>query len=179
LADDERPGGPAEPEPAEGPEPEPAEATERERAEAPEPEPAEAPESESAEAAEPEPAEAAGVDEPGGAGTPRAEEPAAEARPGGTQEITVEELMAAMREIKIGAFLLQTLSTLASLAYGKLESGDLDEARAAIDAIGALVPVLEGRVEEPVRKDFERALANLRLAYASAAATTGEPEPGP
>jgi hypothetical protein len=102
-------------------------------------------------------------------------------QPAGPQEVTVEELQAAMREIKIGAFLLQTTSTLASLAYGKLELAELDEARAAIDAIGAILPVLEGRVDEPVRKDFERALANLRLAYASAAAKSeppGEP-PGP
>ena len=100
---------------------------------------------------------------------PEPESPEPEPDAARPQEATVEELMAAMREIKIAAFLLQTTSTLASLAYGKLEAGELEETRTAIDAIGALVPVLEGRVDDPVHKDFERALANLRLAYASAA----------
>jgi len=101
--------------------------------------------------------------------SPEPESPEPEPDAARPQEATVEELMAAMREIKIAAFLLQTTSTLASLAYGKLEAGELEETRTAIDAIGALVPVLEGRVDDPVHKDFERALANLRLAYASAA----------
>jgi hypothetical protein len=101
--------------------------------------------------------------------SPEPESPEPEPDAARPQEVTVEELMAAMREIKIAAFLLQTTSTLASLAYGKLEAGELEETRTAIDAIGALVPVLEGRVDDPVHKDFERALANLRLAYASAA----------
>jgi hypothetical protein len=137
---------------AEDERPEP-EATETEAAEtAPE-----APEPESPEPESPEPE------------SPEPESPEPEPDAARPQEATVEELMAAMREIKIAAFLLQTTSTLASLAYGKLEAGELEETRTAIDAIGALVPVLEGRVDDPVHKDFERALANLRLAYASAA----------
>jgi hypothetical protein len=85
------------------------------------------------------------------------------------REPTIEDLAAALRQIEVGQFLLSTVSTLASLAFGKIEQGELPQAKAAIDAIGALLPVLEGQVDESLRKDFEHALANLRIAYADAA----------
>jgi hypothetical protein len=85
------------------------------------------------------------------------------------REPTIEDLAAALRQIEVGQFLLSTVSTLASLGFGKIEQGELPQAKAAIDAIGALLPVLEGQVDEALRKDFERALANLRVAYADAA----------
>lgn len=85
------------------------------------------------------------------------------------REPTVEDLAAALRQIEVGQFLLSTVSTLASLAFGKIEQGELPQAKTAIDAIGALLPVLEGQVDEALRKDFERALANLRIAYADTA----------
>ena len=84
------------------------------------------------------------------------------------QQPTMDDLMEAIRGIKMGQFLLSTVSTLASLAYGKLDQGEPDEAKAAIDSIQALLPVLEGRVEEPMRRDFEAALANLKVAWADA-----------
>ena len=82
----------------------------------------------------------------------------------------IEDLAEALRQIEVGQFLLSTVSTLASLAFGKIEQGELSQAKAAIDAIGALLPVLKEEVEEDLFRDFERALANLRLAYADAAA---------
>jgi hypothetical protein len=85
------------------------------------------------------------------------------------REPTLEDLAAALREIEVGQFLLSTVSTLASLAFGKLEQGELSQAKAAIDAIGALLPVLQSEVEDALYRDFERALANLRVAYADAA----------
>ena len=90
------------------------------------------------------------------------------------REPTVEDLAQALRQIEVGQFLLSAVSTLASLAYGKLEQGELGQAKAAIDAIGALLPVLEGQVEEAFLRDFERALANLRVAYADAASSPPE-----
>lgn len=60
-------------------------------------------------------------------------------------------------------FLVATTSTLASLAFAKLDGGDLGQARTAIDAVAALVPLVEG---EPGR-DLKSALANLHVAYAS------------
>jgi len=80
----------------------------------------------------------------------------------------VDELIEAIRTIEVGQFLLSTVSTLASLAYGKLDAGALDEAKTAIDAVRALLPVLGDQVEESLRRDFEAALANLQVAYADA-----------
>jgi len=85
------------------------------------------------------------------------------------REPTLEDLAAALQQIEVGQFLLSTASTLASLAYGKLEQQKLEEAKTAIDAIGALLPILHGHVEESLLADFDRALANLRIAYADAA----------
>ena len=84
----------------------------------------------------------------------------------------MEDLMQAIREIKVGQFLLTTVSTLASLAYGKLEQGELEQAKAAIEAIRVLLPVLEGQVEADLLRDFSQALANLQIAYADAASGT-------
>jgi hypothetical protein len=80
----------------------------------------------------------------------------------------MDDLMEAIRQIEVGQFLLSTVSTMASLAYGKLESGDLGQTKVAIDAIEALLPVLEGQVEEAMLRDFHSALANLKVAYADA-----------
>ncbi len=57
-------------------------------------------------------------------------------------------MLGAIREAKVGELVLSTVSTLASVAYGKLESKELDEAKRAIDAIDALLPLLEGEIDE-------------------------------
>ena len=68
-----------------------------------------------------------------------------------------------------------SVSTLAlARAYGKLEAGDLDEARLAIDALAALAAPARGPVDAS-RRDFEQALANLQLAYADAVTATDQP----
>ncbi len=85
------------------------------------------------------------------------------------QQPGLDELMQAIREIEVGQFLLTTVSTLASLAYGKLDQRELEQAKAAIEAIRALLPVLEGQVEGDLARDFGQALANLQVAYADAA----------
>jgi hypothetical protein len=86
-------------------------------------------------------------------------------------EPTFEELIAQLRGIKLADFVLSTTMTLASLAYGKLDAGELDEARLAIDALAALVPLLEG----DVKRDVGQTLANLQLAYAGAVAAPKPP----
>ena len=85
------------------------------------------------------------------------------------QQPGMDDLMQAIREIEVGQFLVTTVSTLASLAYAKLEQGELEQAKAAIEAIRALQPVLEGQVEADLLRDFGQALANLQVAYADAA----------
>jgi hypothetical protein len=88
------------------------------------------------------------------------------------EELTEEELLDQFRLMKVSDLVLSTLFTLTQLGYGKLEPSarDLDQARLAIDSLGALLPVAKTAVPEEVTRDFESALANLRLAYAKVAA---------
>ena len=95
-------------------------------------------------------------------------ESTADETPPGTPSL--DDIARQIQAIPIGDFLVSTVMTLTSIAYGKLGAKELDQARGAIDAIGALVPVLEGRIEPQMKRDFEQALANLRIAYADASA---------
>jgi hypothetical protein len=67
----------------------------------------------------------------------------------------------------VDQFLVAAASTLASLAFAKLEAGDLAQARKAIDTLATLLP----HVESGLRAELERALTNLQVAYASAASS--------
>ena len=89
-------------------------------------------------------------------------------------EPTLEDLAEAISKIEVGQFLLSAVSTLASLAFGKIEQGELAQAKVAIDAIRVLLPVTAGQVEEGFMRDFERALANLQVAYADAASAASD-----
>jgi hypothetical protein len=84
----------------------------------------------------------------------------------------VEELQAELAKLKVSDLLVQTLYTVSSLGYHRLsgEAKDLGQAKLAVEALKALVPVLEGEVPEEAMRDFRQVLANLQLAYASAAA---------
>jgi hypothetical protein len=88
------------------------------------------------------------------------------------EPVTEEELLAALRDLRISDLLVQTLSTVSSLAYHRLEKEhrDLDQVRLAIEALRALVPVLEGAVPPELKRDLEAVTANLQLAYADAVA---------
>jgi hypothetical protein len=98
---------------------------------------------------------------------------------GEPQQPTDEELMKQLEEelkkLKVSDLLVQTLYTVSSLAYRKLseEDRDLDQAHLAIEALRALVPVLEGSVGDDVVRDFRQVTSNLQLAYADAAKATG------
>jgi Domain of unknown function (DUF1844) len=85
-------------------------------------------------------------------------------------EAALEAMMIAIREAPIAQLIVSSISTLASAAYGKLEAGDLVEAKTAIDAIDALLPVTAGDLDEGLRRDLEQALTGLKLAYADAVA---------
>jgi hypothetical protein len=84
------------------------------------------------------------------------------------EEITPEQLAEELRKLKIEDLVLSTVSTLGQLAYTKLEAKDFEQARLAIDATAALLPTLEGRVDEDVLRDFKQLLANVRMAFTSA-----------
>jgi hypothetical protein len=80
-------------------------------------------------------------------------------------EVDLEALQEQLASFSVEQFLVSAASTIASLAYAKIEGGDLEQARKAIDALGALVPHLEG----PLADDLARALTSVQVAYATAA----------
>jgi hypothetical protein len=80
-------------------------------------------------------------------------------------EIDVEALQEELAAFSVEQFLVSAASTIASLAFAKLERKDLEQARKATDALAALVPQLEG----PLAADLGLALTSLQVAYAEAA----------
>jgi len=102
---------------------------------------------------------------------------------------SVDEIAAQLAALKVSDFLLSSASTLVALAFGKLDGGQPDEARLAIEALRGLLPAFEGSIPEQAGKELHQALASLQLAYASAvsapkhddapgaAAGPDEPEP--
>jgi hypothetical protein len=89
-----------------------------------------------------------------------------------SEEELVEQLQEELKKLKISDVLVQTVFTVSSLGYRRLaeEDRDLEEARLAIEAVRALVPVLKGTVPDQVTHDFEQLIANMQLAYAKAVA---------
>ncbi len=94
------------------------------------------------------------------------------------RDVTPEQLAEAIRGLKVSDLLLSTCSTLAQLGYAKLEPAtrDLDQARLAIEALRALVPVFEQSGTDDVARDFRQVVANLQLAFADAARGAGARE---
>ncbi len=93
-------------------------------------------------------------------------------QPPETEQELVEQLQAELSRLQVSDLLVQTVYTISSLGYHRLsgDNKDLDQARLAIEALKALVPVLQGTVADEVVRDFNQVLANMQLAYASAAA---------
>jgi hypothetical protein len=87
-------------------------------------------------------------------------------------EPTPEQLLEAVRNMKVADLLLSTAATLAQLGFAKLDEStrDLEQAHLAIDGMKGLLATLEGAVPEEVLRDFNQVVANLQLAYASAVA---------
>jgi hypothetical protein len=90
-----------------------------------------------------------------------------------------DELMKQLEEelwtLMVSDLLVQTLYTVSSLGYRRLseQDRDLDQARLAIEALRALIPVLEGAASDELVRDFKQVTANLQLAYADAAKDAG------
>lgn len=86
-------------------------------------------------------------------------------------EPTGEELIEAVKRMKVSDLLLSTAATLAQLGFAKLDepTRDLEQARLAIEGLKALLGALEGAVPEDAIRDFNQVVANLQLAYANAA----------
>ena len=85
----------------------------------------------------------------------------------------VKQLEEELKKLKVSDLLVQTLYTVSSLGYRRIseEERDLDQARLAIEALRALLPVLEGSATEELIRDFKQVTANLQLAYADATKT--------
>jgi predicted nucleic acid-binding protein len=88
-----------------------------------------------------------------------------------TDEQLIQQLEEELKKLKVADLLVQTLYTVSSLGYRKLsdEDRDLEQARLAIEALRALLPVLEGSVGDELVRDFKQVTSNLQLAYADAA----------
>jgi hypothetical protein len=90
-------------------------------------------------------------------------------------EQSQEELLARLEEefakLKVADVLVQTVFTVSSLGYRSLgeEHRDLDQAKLAIDALRALVPVMKDALPAELTRDFDQLVANMQLAYAKAA----------
>src|SRR5436190_24327235 len=93
-----------------------------------------------------------------------------------SDEELLKQLEEELKTLKVADLLVQTLYTVSSLGYRRLseEDRDLDQARLAIEALRALVPVLEGSVGEDVLRDFKQVTSNVQLAYADAARAKSE-----
>jgi hypothetical protein len=100
-----------------------------------------------------------------------------------TEEEMRAALEAELRKVTVDDVLLQTAVSLinlggrrAGLTPGTEDERDLAQVQAAIDAVQALLPVLEGRGREEVRP-IRDALSQLQLAYAKQAGSDGEAQP--
>jgi hypothetical protein len=66
--------------------------------------------------------------------------------------------------ISVEELLVSMASTLASVAYAKLEAKDLAEAKRAIDGLASLVPHVQG----DLGKELQNALTGLQVAFVGA-----------
>ncbi|MGH3024557.1 MAG: hypothetical protein ACRDNI_12940 [Gaiellaceae bacterium] len=95
------------------------------------------------------------------------------------------ELAEELRKLRVEDVLVNTLVQVSSIAYRRLgltedsqEERDLGQTALAIETMRALVPVLEGFLEEQIVDGFEEQVANLQLAYAKAAKEPGGADDG-
>ena len=90
------------------------------------------------------------------------------------QEELLRQLEDEFRRLRIEDVLAQTVMTVSQLGFRRMspEDRDLAQARLAIDALRALVPVLGEALPEQAVRDFNSVIANMQLAYARAAADT-------
>ena len=95
------------------------------------------------------------------------------------EELTPEQIADAIRGMKVSDLLLSTVTTLAEVGFAKMsdETKDLPQAQLAVDAIGLLLPKLDGFVSEELLGQLRQMLAQLQIAYTqpvAAEATNGE-----
>ena len=102
------------------------------------------------------------------------------------QERLARELAEQLRQLRIEDVLVNALMTVSSIGYRRLGATpetraerDLEQTRLAVETMRALVPVLEDFLPAELVRDLGSSVANLQLAYASAAREASESdEPG-
>jgi predicted nucleic acid-binding protein len=97
-----------------------------------------------------------------------------EAGPTSDDEL-LKQLEEELKTLKVSDLLVQTLYTVSSLGYRRLAEPerDLDQARLAIEALRALLPVLDASASPELLRDFKQVTANLQIAYADAVKDEG------
>jgi hypothetical protein len=95
------------------------------------------------------------------------------------EEQVARELADELRKLRVEDLLLGVLVQISSIGYRRLglteetrEDRDLEQTKLAIDTMKALTPVLAQVVPGELIRDFESSVANLQLAYATAASDT-------
>ena len=109
-----------------------------------------------------------------------AEEKAGGERRAASAEEVAAQLREYLKQAKVADLIVQQLYPLASLGFWRLsaEGRDLAQARLAVEAVRALLEVLEGEVPKELLRDLRQTLANLQLAYAEAVKESGRGEGG-
>lgn len=102
----------------------------------------------------------------------------AEEQPRLSEEEIREQLEEELRKLKVSDLLVQTLYSVSALGYRRIgeEDRDLEQAKLAIEALRALVPVMEGTVPQEMISDLNQVTANMQLAYAKAVSETESPD---
>lgn len=94
------------------------------------------------------------------------------------QQPTEEQLLEALRQIKVEDVVLQTVATLINLAGQKLsvpEAKDAPEARKAIDAARQMLPLVPNEATGPI----QNALDQVQMLYVKETGSEGEEPPPP
>jgi hypothetical protein len=87
-----------------------------------------------------------------------------------TEEELAQLLAAELGKLRVADVLAQTVLSVSQLGFMRMgdQGRNLEEARLAIDALRALVPILAEALPEQAARDFESVIANMQLAYARA-----------
>jgi hypothetical protein len=101
------------------------------------------------------------------------------------QEELARELAEELRKLRVEDVLVNALVHVSSIGYRRLgltedslDERDLDQSQLAIETMQALVPVLRDFLPDELIAGFEEQIANLQLAYATAARETGDDADG-
>lgn len=101
--------------------------------------------------------------------------------PGGFDADMLQRLAEEVHKLPIRDLLVQTIGTISQLSWGRISGPhkDLEQARLAIDALRALVPVVAPTVSEQAGRDLNAVVSSLQLAYVKALGEEGGAAPGP